>query len=133
MLWGKGALMAVLLPIANILHLWRHSRELTEQEARLEILKEGQLDNGNDSATDALIARVEKEIKLAEKLAMPQREFGGETEEDKDPEEDSSLGRDAWPERLPKVCEEFNREYRHNMKGHRTTARSMLKGEYFGK
>lgn len=111
---------------------------MTKQEARAEILKQRQRVNGKDSATDALIARVEKEIELAKKpqggdlyLAKLQRAFDGQTEEDpeddNDPEEDSSTGRDAWLERFPKVCEEFNREYRHNLKVHRTMARNMLK------
>jgi hypothetical protein len=41
--------------------------ELTEAEARLEILKERQRVNCRDSATDALIAKVEKEIEMSKK------------------------------------------------------------------
>lgn len=48
-------------------------------------------------------------------------EGGGE------PEEELKHGRDAWLERLPNLCDEFNREYGHNLKVHRTRARSVLK------
>jgi len=64
---------------------------LTEAEARLEILKERQRVNGRDSATDALIAKVGREIEMSKKpqgrdlyLHQFQRAFGGEPDDSVD-------------------------------------------------
>ena len=57
----------------------------------------------------------------------PEEDRDKEPEEDRDPEEDPRQGRDSWVKGLPNLCDEFNREYQHNIKVHRTMARSVLK------